>query len=105
MRYTSDIENAKDTIQLEKEAEYVHRFSGNFHASFSCTQEVMNWKIIPFLLIAVAENIFKHGVITDSNYPAKLSVHQGVKKETQYMLKSRSVFSGPARFTPNPNYH
>lgn len=83
MRYSSDLKNSQDVIEIEKEAEYVQwlieihriRFKMNFYFSFSFTQEAKKIKIIPFLLITVAENIFKHGLVSDHLNPARLAIH------------------------------
>lgn len=87
MRYSSDIENARELIFLGKEAEYVEwlieihqiRFKENFYFSFTCTPQARKWQIIPFMLITVAENMFKHGVTSDKKYPAMLSVIEDVE--------------------------
>lgn len=84
MRYSSDIENAEETILLVKEAEYVSwlmelykiRLKQNFIMSFDASPQAKEWKIIPFLLITVAENILKHGLISDPRHPAILTIAQ-----------------------------
>jgi two-component system LytT family sensor kinase len=84
MRYSSDLKNATETISLEKEVEYVRwlmelhqkRFKENFNVQFSCSCDFARWEIIPFTLITVAENIFKHGLISDLLQPARLLVYE-----------------------------
>ena len=84
MRFSSDIENSRELILLGREAEYVEwlieihkmRFKENFYLTFNCTRAAKNWKIIPYLLITVAENMFKHGVTSDPENRAELSVYE-----------------------------
>lgn len=97
MRYASDIENAGDLVPLNKEVEYVKwlmeihqiRFKENFFALFSFSLESNNWKIIPFLLITVAENMLKHGVTTDPLEKAKLCVYIDEKKNLNITSKNK----------------
>lgn len=97
MRYASDIENAGDLVPLNKEVEYVKwlmeihqiRFKENFFVLFSCSLESNNWKIIPFLLITVAENMLKHGVTTDPLEKAKLCVYIDENKNLNITSKNK----------------
>ena len=98
MRYSSDIENARELILLSKEAEYVEwlieihqiRFKENFQFSFTCTPQAKKWKIIPFLLITVAENMFKHGVTSDEKHPATLSIIEDEKANLIITSKNKT---------------
>jgi LytS/YehU family sensor histidine kinase len=100
MRYSANIENAGSFVPLNQEIEYVRwlmeihqiRLKDNFFVSFSYSAETTGWKIIPFLLVTVAENMFKHGEISDGLQTAKLDVFLDEEKNliiTSFNKKKR----------------
>lgn len=88
MRYSSDIENAIKLIPLSKEIEYVKtlieihqlRYGEKLYIEFSYEQKTEKVNIIPFTIITIAENLFKHGNVVNFDYPAKLKVFIDTKE-------------------------
>ncbi|RDC56173.1 hypothetical protein DU508_11190 [Pedobacter chinensis] len=96
MRYTADIENANDIVDLEKEIDYIEaliqiyrlRLKEGLQVQFNYTNEVKHLKSIPLLLITIVENAFKHAHITDHNNPAIIEV--GIDKENNLVVISKN---------------
>jgi len=71
-----EIEHVRNVIRINQ-----LRFSNNLHVNFEVNGVVNGIKIIPFLLITVVENAFKHGDLQRSDEPIviKLTIdHQGL---------------------------
>ena len=98
MRYSADINNTKGLIEVRQEVEYVNwlvsihqiRYKEYFQAEFSFTADVLNLKVIPFLIITVAENMLKHGIVTDKNHKAKMSVFKDNKNNLIICSKNKT---------------
>jgi sensor histidine kinase YesM len=100
MRYALSEGNAKDgKAPLKDEIEHVRnvikinqlRFSNSLNVQFEAEGVVNGAMIIPFVLITLVENAFKHGDLKNTNDPIdiKLKVAQGnaeAKKETAHRL-------------------
>lgn len=78
MRYALSEGNAKDgKAPLKDEIEHVRnvikinqlRFSNNLNVKFSVEGVVNGATIIPFVLITLVENAFKHGDLKSTEYP------------------------------------
>lgn len=78
MRYAlSEATGADDKAPLKDEIEHVRnvikinqlRFSNNLHVSFEVNGIVNGIQIIPFLLITMVENAFKHGDLQRAEHP------------------------------------
>jgi two-component system LytT family sensor kinase len=88
MRYALSEGNARDgKAPLKDEIEHVRnvikinqlRFSNNLNVQFQVEGVVNGAMIIPFVLITLVENAFKHGDLKSTQYPieVKLSVRDG----------------------------
>ena len=78
MRYAlNEATGSDDKAPLKDEIEHVRnvikinqlRFSNNLHVNFEVNGIVDNVEIIPFLLITVVENAFKHGDLQRIEHP------------------------------------
>lgn len=96
MRYTADIENASDFVELAKEIDYVEtltqlhklRLKEKLHFQFSYHEEAKFIQVIPLLLITIVENTFKHADITDYNCPAVIEM--GIDPQNNLFITSRN---------------
>lgn len=86
MRYALSEGNAKDgKAALKDEIEHVRnvikinqlRFSNNLNVQFDVEGVVNGATIIPFVLITLVENAFKHGDLKNTEYP--IEIHLSVK--------------------------
>jgi two-component system, LytTR family, sensor kinase len=81
-------ESEQELVLLSKEADYLQDvvelqqigLKGNACIEFSCEGSIANKQIAPLLLISFVENAFKHGVITDPDYP--VSIHLVVEDDS-----------------------
>ncbi|MGQ7854386.1 sensor histidine kinase [Pedobacter sp. WC2501] len=78
MRYSADGTNAKESIYVREEIEYVKtliylhqiRYENKIDFKLIFDDKVLEFKIIPMVLISIAENIFKHGDLkNNSSFP------------------------------------
>ncbi|WP_162238725.1 sensor histidine kinase [Pedobacter sp. Leaf194] len=82
MRFSIDCENTDELITLGEEIDQVEnliklhqtRFEDELNIQFTYEDELRAVKFIPLILLTVAENLFKHGLHTDQNIPATLSL-------------------------------
>jgi len=82
MRFSVNCEHTDDLIRLGEEIEQVEnliklhqiRFDDELNVSFTYQDEIRNLEFVPLIILTVAENLFKHGVYTDCNHPAKISL-------------------------------
>lgn len=82
MRYSINCEFKGPTVELGEEIKQVERliqlqakrFDGEIFIDFQYPPEIKNIKFIPLILLTLTENIFKHGVYQDPNYPVLLSI-------------------------------
>ncbi|MDQ0640186.1 two-component system LytT family sensor kinase [Pedobacter sp. W3I1] len=82
MRYSIDSEFKAATLPLGEEIEQVKnlislhrsRFEQELYLEFKVGDGVEKINFIPLVLITIAENIFKHGIIFDANHPAMLQI-------------------------------
>ena len=102
MRYALNEANGSDDKALLKdEIEHVRnvirinqlRFSNNLHVNFEVNGVVNGVKIIPFLLITVVENAFKHGDLQKPEHPIAIKLNIGHDKLFFYCRNKKK--SGP----------
>lgn len=88
MRYMIyEREDEEHKVDLEKEIHYLEnyvglqkiRFRDKLHVDFMIEGTVAGKKIVPLLLLAFVENGFKHGLLTDPQFP--LQIHLVVEGE------------------------
>lgn len=84
MRYALSEGNSKDgKAPLRDEIEHVWnvikinqlRFSNTLHVEFNVHGMVGGVKIIPFVLITIVENAFKHGDLLDQEHPIEIALY------------------------------
>lgn len=79
MRYSmrEDFNTAKlsEEINYMKQFISLHQLRYPMYIDFSVTGDVDNKKILPFLLIGLVENAFKHGNMTNPNHPFVIRVN------------------------------
>ncbi|MFL5808662.1 MAG: sensor histidine kinase [Flavisolibacter sp.] len=102
MRYALSEGNAKDgKAPLKDEIEHVRnvikinqlRFSNNLNVQFDVEGLVNGATIIPFVLITLVENAFKHGDLKNNTYPIVAKVH--VKESKLYFYCKNKKKGGP----------
>lgn len=83
MRYAlNEATGSDDKAPLKDEIEHVRnvikinqlRFSNNLHVNFEVTGIINGLEIIPFLLITVVENAFKHGDLQSTEHPIEIKL-------------------------------
>jgi two-component system, LytTR family, sensor kinase len=81
MRYAlEDAQTAEGKVYLKDEINQVRnliklnqlRFRKSLQVDLEVNGVVNGYMIIPFILLTMVENIFKHGDLTDNNYPVKM---------------------------------
>ncbi|MFL9481337.1 sensor histidine kinase [Chitinophagaceae bacterium LWZ2-11] len=82
MRYAMSQDNAVDKVLLSDEIEHLRnvikinqlRFSNNLNVSLTVTGVVTGITIIPFVLITIVENAFKHGELKNQEHPIDMQL-------------------------------
>jgi two-component system, LytTR family, sensor kinase len=83
MRYSLDKEEDEDgKVLLSKEIEHVHhiikiqqlRFGNSLQVIFTLRGDPAGHRILPFILITLAENAFKHGDLKSTDSPVRLEL-------------------------------
>jgi two-component system LytT family sensor kinase len=102
MRYALSEGNAKDGKALLKdEIEHVRnvikinqlRFSNNLKVNFEVNGVINGATIIPFVLITIVENAFKHGDLKSTEYP--INIKLSVAHNTLYFYCRNKKKTGP----------
>jgi two-component system, LytTR family, sensor kinase len=102
MRYALSEGNAKDgKAPLKDEIEHVRnvikinqlRFSNNLNVKFDVEGVVNGATIIPFVLITLVENAFKHGDLKSTEHP--IDVHLNIKGSKLYFYCRNKKKNGP----------
>lgn len=102
MRYALSEGNAKDgKAPLKDEIEHVRnvikinqlRFSNNLNVNFEVNGVVNGAMIIPFVLITLVENAFKHGDLKKQEYPIDIKLN--IEKNKLYFYCRNKKKSGP----------
>ncbi len=112
MRYALSEGNAKDgKAPLKDEIEHVRnvikinqlRFSNNLKVNFDVTGVVNGATIIPFVLITIVENAFKHGDLKSPEHPIEIRLDiQG--KRLQFFCRNRKKV-GPKELSTGIGLH
>ncbi len=79
LRYVT-YEASEDFVFLEKEIQFIkdylhfykRRYEADFHVYLNINGNIENHKIPSLILIHFVENVCKHGIINNKNYPAKI---------------------------------
>lgn len=106
MRYALSQGNQKDgKAPLKDEIEHVGnvikisqlRYSNQLKVNFEVTGDVEGAKIIPFVLITIVENAFKHGDLKSQDYPIDIKLN--VKGNKLYFYCSNKKKTGPKQLS------
>lgn len=73
-------ESEQELVPLSKEADYLQDvvelqqigLKGNACIEYNCEGSIADKQIVPLLLISFVENAFKHGILTDPDYPIRI---------------------------------
>ena len=102
MRYAlNEATGSDDKAPLKDEIEHVRnvirinqlRFSNNLHVNFEVNGIVNGVEIIPFLLITVVENAFKHGDLQKIEHPIEIKLN--IQHNRLYFYCSNKKKTGP----------
>src|SRR5215211_2873226 len=100
MRYALSEGNAKDgKAPLKDEIEHVWnvikinqlRFSNKLNVEFEVNGSVDNLHIIPFVLITLVENAFKHGDLKDQTHPIEIKLDVDRKKMRFFCINKKKT--------------
>jgi sensor histidine kinase YesM len=106
MRYALDQGNQKDgKAPLKDEIEHVRnvirinqlRYSNQLNVNFEVTGEPGSFTIIPFVLITLVENAFKHGDIKNKDYP--ITIKLDIKNNSLFFYCSNRKKAGPKQLS------
>jgi LytS/YehU family sensor histidine kinase len=106
MRYALDQGYQREgRAPLKDEIEHVHnvikisqlRYSNQLKVNFEVTGEVNGKMIIPFVLITLVENAFKHGDLKNNDHPIDIKLN--VKGNKFYFYCSNKKKSGPKQLS------
>jgi two-component system LytT family sensor kinase len=104
MRYSLESnESENGTVSLAKEVEHLKnvikinqlRFSNKLHLDFVTKGDISAVRIIPLVLITLVENAFKHGDLTDPQYPVQLSLEVSDDRSTLRFTTYNKRKKGP----------
>lgn len=100
VQHNPDLESSK-AIDLENEILHIEniikihrlRFPNSLYLEFEKETAISGYKFIPFVLITLVENIFKHGEVNDPDSVANivLSLKNNVLKFSTYNKKKNSI--------------
>lgn len=87
----------KGLILLSSEIEQVKRYMAfrelamerEFHLQIDCKGELLGVKTLPMIVLLLAENIYKYGVLADSENPARISVR--VEAQQVFIFAHNSI--------------
>ncbi|MBD0280065.1 MAG: sensor histidine kinase [Flavisolibacter sp.] len=82
MRYSLTSSTVDDLVSLQREVQHIHnfielqqlRFSNGLYVAFHHEIIPKDKRIAPLILITFVENAFKHGVLTEREYPVKIDL-------------------------------
>jgi two-component system LytT family sensor kinase len=101
MRFAIDAESIGNFILLGDEIEhlenliYLHQLRKPLYINLEISEEVRHISIIPLVILTLAENIFKHGDLSDGGKIAEISIH--IKGEQLHIRTHNAVnFEGPS---------
>lgn len=97
MRFSLEEADPDGKIRLGREVEQIenliainrYRFKEPLHLNLQKAGDFASYKIIPLILLTLTENVFKHGNLTDANFPAVLELT--VDENGQVTFYSRNL--------------
>lgn len=104
MRYALATDETGDgKVLLSKEVEHLKniikinqlRFSGSLYINFSIEGKMDGIKIIPFVLISLAENTFKHGELMEEENPVTIELKIDASRECLVFYTCNKKTTGP----------
>jgi len=87
---SKEIEHLKNIIKINQ-----LRFSGSLYINFSIEGKMDGIKIIPFVLISLAENTFKHGELMDEESPVTIELKIDNDRECLVFYTCNKKTTGP----------
>jgi two-component system, LytTR family, sensor kinase len=103
MRYSLDkTEDADGKVLLSKEIQHVHhvlkiqqlRFGNTLQVVFIVRGEPASYRILPFVLITLAENAFKHGDLKCADIPVRLELDISAEGHLHFFCSNKKK-TGP----------
>jgi two-component system, LytTR family, sensor kinase len=103
MRYSLDNhEDGNGKVLLSHEIEHVHniirmqqlRFENTLQVQFSLSGEPSGQRILPFILITLVENAFKHGDLKSTENPVKIELEVSADGRMHFVCSNRKK-TGP----------
>jgi two-component system LytT family sensor kinase len=103
MRYSLDkTEDADGKVMLSKEIEHVHhvlkiqqlRFGNTLQVVFTIRGDPAGHRILPFILITLVENAFKHGDLKSADNPVRLELDISPEGHLHFFCSNRKK-TGP----------
>jgi two-component system, LytTR family, sensor kinase len=103
MRYSLDNhEDGNGKVLLSHEIEHVHniirmqqlRFENTLQVQFKLSGEPDGQRILPFILITLVENAFKHGDLKSTGNPVKIELEVGADGRMHFICSNRKK-TGP----------
>jgi sensor histidine kinase YesM len=103
MRYSLDkTEDADGKVLLSKEIQHVHhvlkiqqlRFGNTLQVVFTIRGDPADYRILPFILITLAENAFKHGDLKSADVPVRLELDISKEGHLHFFCSNRKK-TGP----------
>jgi two-component system LytT family sensor kinase len=103
MRYSLDNhEDDNGKVLLSHEIEHVHniirmqqlRFGNTLQVQFNLSGEPNGQRILPFILITLVENAFKHGDLKSTENPVKIELEVGADGRMHFVCSNRKK-TGP----------
>jgi LytS/YehU family sensor histidine kinase len=104
MRYALAIDESGDgKVLLSKEVEHLKniikisqlRFSDSLYINFTIEGKMEGIRIIPFVLISLAENTFKHGELMEAGNPVNIMLKIDEAQQCLHFLTSNKKSTGP----------
>ncbi|KAA2240186.1 hypothetical protein F0L74_28890 [Chitinophaga agrisoli] len=104
MRYAQVTDDSSDgKVLLTKEVEHLKniikisqmRFSSSLYIQLAITGDITSIRVIPFVLISLAENALKHGELREEMHPVLISLKVDTDRETLYFETSNKKHTGP----------
>jgi two-component system LytT family sensor kinase len=104
MRYSlEDSDAGNGSVSLAREVDNLRkvikinqlRFSNKLFVELTVSGNMDAFRIIPLILITIVENAFKHGELTNSQYPVVIEIETDEKERKLHFMTSNKKKTGP----------
>lgn len=97
MRYSLKPQDAEGLVYLADEAEHIQniiemnqlRFDNKLNVDFTTSNIPDDVKIMPLLLITMVENVFKHGVTSSPDLPARIALSVNEQRQLHFSTNNK----------------